>query len=117
IKAYTIKDELVQSDINNKKETTITELIETENFKSNALEHILEGELNYKGQAVGFQYSQLESKKGEIINNSQTELDENEVYEAKVRIKDVNKTSNNGKSTFYPDKWDTQDVFEPMIEA
>src|SRR5690625_4104544 len=108
--ACSIEDDLVQSETNNQKVTPITELIETENFKSNALEHILEGELNYKGQAVGFHYNQLESKKGEIINNSQTELDENEVYEAKVRIKDVNKTSNSGKSTFFPDDWDTQDV-------
>src|SRR5699024_2251150 len=60
---------------------------------------------------------QLESKKGEIINNSQTELDENEVYEAKVRIKDVNKTSNSGKSTFFPDDWDTQDVVDAINEA
>lgn len=115
--ACSIEDDLVQSDTNNQKVTPITELIETENFKSNALEHILEGELNYKGQAVGFHYSQLESKKGEIINNSQTELDENEVYEAKVRIKDVNKTSNNGKSTFFPDDWDTQDVVDAINEA
>jgi len=115
--ACSIEDDLVQSETNNQKVTPITELIETENFKSNALEHILEGELNYKGQAVGFHYSQLESKKGEIINNSQTELDENEVYEAKVRIKDVNKTSNNGKSTFFPDDWDTQDVVDAINEA
>lgn len=112
-----IEDDLVQSETNEQKVTPLTELVETENFKSNALEHILEGELNYKGQAVGFHYSQLESKKGEIIDNSQTELDENEVYEAKVRIKDVNKTSNNGKSTFFPDDWDTQDVVDAINEA
>src|SRR5690625_5458691 len=53
--ACSIEDDLVQSETNNQKVTPITELIETENFKSNALEHILEGELNYKGQAVGFQ--------------------------------------------------------------
>ena len=115
--ACSIEDDLVQSETNDQKVTPLTELIETENFKSNALEHIIEGELNYKGQAVGFHYSQLESKKGEIINNSQTELDENEVYEAKVRIKDVNKTSNNGKSTFFPDDWDTQDVVDAINEA
>src|SRR5690625_2168028 len=51
--ACSIEDDLVQSETNNQKVTPITELIETENFKSNALEHILEGELNYKGQEIG----------------------------------------------------------------
>src|SRR5690625_8016478 len=73
--------------------------------------------MNYKGKAIGFHYSQLENKKGEIINNSQTEVDENEVYEAKVRRKDVNKTSNSDKSTFFPDDWDTQDVVDAINEA
>src|SRR5690625_3194733 len=69
--ACSIEDDLVQSDTNNQKVTPITELIETENFKSNALEHILEGELNYKGQAVGFHYSQLErDRKSTRLNSS-----------------------------------------------
>lgn len=97
--------------------TPLDALIETENFKSHALEHILEGELNRNGQAVGFHYDHLETKKGEIIEGSQIEPNENGVYEAKVSVSDVNKTSNNGKSTFFPDEWDSQDVVDAINEA
>lgn len=97
--------------------TPLEELIETENFKSHALHHILEGELNHKGQAVGFHYNQLETKKGKIIENSQTEPNEYGVYEAKVKVSDVNKTSNSGKSTFFSDDWDSQDVVDAINEA
>lgn len=94
--------------------TPLEALNETENFKSHALVHILEGELNRNGQAVGFHYAQLETKKGEIIHNTETKPNENGVYEAKVRVNDVNKTSNNGKSTFFPDEWDSQDVVDAI---
>lgn len=97
--------------------TPINELVEIENFKTHALEHILEGEINRKGQAVGFHYDHLESKKGEIIEGSKTNENEHGVYEAKVKVEDVNKTSNQGKSSFFPDAWDTQDVVDAINEA
>ena len=99
------------------KATPIEELTNTENFKKHALKHILEGEINRKGKAVGFHYNQLETKKGEIIEGSQTKPNENGVYEAKVKVEDVNKTSNNGKSTFFSDDWDTQDAVDAINEA
>lgn len=97
--------------------TPLEELIDTENFKNHALKHILEGEINRKGQAVGFHYDQLETKKGEIIEGSRSKPDENGVYEAKVKVSDVSKTSNNGKSTFFSDEWDSQDVVDAINEA
>lgn len=97
--------------------TPLNELTDTQHFKNNALKHILEGELNYKGQAVGFHYNQLETKKGEIIEGTRTKPDENGVYEAKVIVSDVEKTSNNGKSTFFSDNWDTQEVVDAINEA
>lgn len=97
--------------------TALNELEETENFRDGALAHILEGELNNKGQAVGFHYEGLPSKKGEVIEGSETDEDHNGVYEAKVIVSDVEKTSNNGKSSFFPKDWDTQEVVDAMNEA
>lgn len=97
--------------------TPLNELTETQHFKNNALEHIFEGELNYKGQAVGFHYNQLETKKGEIIEGTRTKPNENGIYEAKVIVSDVEKTSNNGKSTFFSDNWDSQEVVDAINEA
>lgn len=97
--------------------TLISELKDTDYFRPNALEHILEGELNRKGQAVGFHYDRLPTKKGEIISGTKTDLDEHGIYEAKVIVEDVEKTSNRGKSTFFPDEWDTQDVVDAINEA
>ncbi|MEI3604929.1 EndoU domain-containing protein [Pseudogracilibacillus sp. SE30717A] len=97
--------------------TLIENLQHIEHFRKGALEHILEGELNQKGQAVGFHYDQLPTKKGEIVEGSKTEPDEFGVFEAKVIVSDVEKKSNGGKSTFFPDEWDTQDVVDAINEA
>ena len=51
--------ETPSSETANNEITPIEELTHTENFKSHALAHILEGEINRKGQAVGFHYNQL----------------------------------------------------------
>lgn len=112
-------DELLESvdSVDDSEITLIAELKDTDYFRPNALEHILEGELNRKGQAVGFHYDRLPTKKGEIISGTKTDPDEHGVYEAKVIVEDVEKTSNQGKSTFFPDEWDTQDVVDAINEA
>jgi|SRR5690625_3602841 len=97
--------------------TLIPELEQTEHFRHGALEHILEGELNYRGQAVGFHYDRLPTKKGEIIDNTKSKSNEHGIYEAKVIVSNVEKTSNRGMSTFFPDEWDTQDVIDAINEA
>lgn len=97
--------------------TPLEELIDTDHFIKNALPHILEGELNRKGQAVGFHYAELPTRKGEIIENTKTEEDDHGVYEAKVSVSEVEKTSNKGSSTFFPDSWDSQDVVDAINEA
>ncbi|TXL64402.1 hypothetical protein FHP05_08740 [Cerasibacillus terrae] len=97
--------------------TAITDLNNIDIFRKGALEHILEGEINRKGQAVGFHYDRLPSKKGEIISGTKTEVDDEGVYEAEVVVSDVEKVSNNGKSSFFPDEWDTQEVVDAIHEA
>ena len=97
--------------------TAIDDLVETEHFRSGALAHILEGELNKKGQAVGFHYANLPTRQGEIVEDTKTIEDEHGVYEAEVIVSEVEKTANGGKSTFFPDSWDSQDVVDAINEA
>src|SRR5690625_3951140 len=51
--------------------TAIQDLKQTEYFRDGALEHILEGEINRKGQAVGFHFDRLPTKKGEIVEGTE----------------------------------------------
>ncbi|MBO1003635.1 EndoU domain-containing protein [Pseudogracilibacillus auburnensis] len=97
--------------------TAITDLEHTEYFRNLALEHILEGEINKKGAAVGFHYDRLPTKKGEVIEGTETKPNELGVYEAEVVVNHVEKTSNGGKSTFFPKDWDTQQVVDAINEA
>src|SRR5699024_9750822 len=94
--------------------TPLEQLERTDVFRSGALEHILEGELNHRGEAVGFHYNRLPTRKGQIITGSKTTPNEFGVYEAKVLVQEVEKTSNRGMSTFFPDEWDTQDVIDAI---
>lgn len=95
----------------------IEDLVQTDNFREGALAHILEGEINGKGQAVGFHYDRLPTKKGEIIAGTETEKDKFGVYEAEVKVNKIEKKSNNGKSTFFPEEWNTQEVVDAINEA
>lgn len=97
--------------------TALEDLTDTEHFLDNALAHILEGELNRNGDAVGFHHDRLPTRLGEVIEGTETEENEYGVYEAKVSVDGVDKTSNNGKSTLFPDEWDTQDVVDAINEA
>lgn len=106
---------LVQSEQN--EVTLISDLENIAYFRDGALEHILEGELNRNGQAVGFHYDRLPTKKGEIVTGTETERNELGVYEAEVIVSNVEKTSNGGKSSFFPDEWDTQEVVNAISEA
>ena len=112
-------DEFLESENTSSVETvtSIEELVDLDHFRDGAIQHILEGELNRRGEAVGFHYNMLPTKKGEIVSDSKTDVNEFGVYEAKVIVKDVEKTSNKGKSTFFPDEWDSQDVIDAINEA
>lgn len=47
---------------------SIADLKNVENFKEGSLEHILEGQLNARGKAVGFHYEGMLTTKGKIIS-------------------------------------------------
>ena len=86
----------------------------TENFARGALEHIFDGTINKKGKATGYHYSMVEGSKGHIIDGTRSNLDENEVFTAKVEVGDVKK---NGFSSFYPESWTPQEVVDAINEA
>lgn len=96
---------------------TIDQLERTDYFRKGAIAHILEGELNSRGQAVGYHYDRLPSKKGEIIPGTKTEENEFGVYEAEVIVQGVKKESNSGRSSFFPDHWNAQEVIDAINEA
>jgi len=96
---------------------SLEELEETANFRDGALGHILEGELNGSGKAVGFHYDGLPTKKGEVIAGTETDPNQQGVYEAEVVVSGVEKVSNGGKSTFFPKEWNAQEVVDAINEA
>ncbi len=112
-----LEDSNTESDLHENDVTPLEELVQTDNFRPGALEHILEGELNRKGKAVGYHYDHLPSKKGKITEGTKTKPNQEGVYEAEVSVEGVNKESNNGQSSFFPDDWDTQDVVDAINEV
>ena len=93
------------------------DLKNTQNFRPGALKHILEGEVNGKGNAVGFHYKGMSSSKGKTISGTKTTLNEVGVYEAKVEVNGIPKVNNGGRSTFFPDTWSPQEVVDAINEA
>lgn len=89
----------------------------TDHFRQGTLEHIFIGEINQHGDAVGFHYDGFPGKKGNIISGTKTNSDEHGVYEAKVKVDDTKKTSNGGKSSFFPEELKPQDVVDAINEA
>jgi len=95
----------------------IEQLVNTDNFREGALEHILEGEINRQGEAVGFHYEGLSTAKGKVVEGTRTDPDTNGVYEAEVEIDGIKKSGNKGISTFFPLYWSTQEVIDGINEA
>lgn len=116
VSACSLDDILFEGDSNDNPQT-LEELSEVEDFKPGAIAHIIEGELNRKGQAVGFHYEGFPSGKGEVVDGTETEVDEHGVYEAKVIVEGVAKQSNGGRSSFFPEDWTAQDVIDAINEA
>ncbi|WP_164690252.1 minor capsid protein [Paraclostridium sordellii] len=86
----------------------------TENFASkNAIKHILEGEINKRGKAVGFHLENLPNAKGKIIGQKTPE-DKNGIYKAKVEVDGVVKDA---KSTFFPTDMTPQQIVNAINEA
>lgn len=115
---FSILNEVTEEDIDLAVEVIeIDELIETDNFRRGALEHILEGELNRNGDAVGFHYEGLPSAKGSVVEGTRTNPDQDGLYEAEVEVEGKKKRGNRGISSFFPLHWTAQDVVDAINEA
>lgn len=97
--------------------TSIEELQNIDNFRNGALEHILEGEVNKRGKAVGYHYEGLDNTAGEVVEGTRSKPNEDGVYTAKVKVDGIEKTSNGGRSSFFPEDWSVQDVVDNINEA
>ncbi|WP_179631911.1 minor capsid protein [Clostridium peptidivorans] len=87
----------------------------TEIFSNkNVIKHILEGEVNRRGKAVGFHMENMPTKKGEIIESTRSKVDKNGIYNANVTINGVSKIA---KSTFFPINMTPQQVVNVINEA
>ncbi|AQR91907.1 EndoU domain-containing protein [Clostridium saccharobutylicum] len=96
---------------------SISDLKNTDKFRSGALEHILEGELNARSKAVGFHYEGMPTAKGNIIPGTESVPNKFGVYTAKVEVNGVPKTANGGISSFYPKTWNAQDMVDEINQA
>lgn len=96
---------------------SIHDLKNTDIFTDKALNHIFIGEINKKGLATGYHYDGLEDTVGKIIKGTESKPNKFGVYEAKVEVNGVPKLTNNGKSTFFPDSWSSQQVVDAINEA
>lgn len=92
----------------------IYRLNNTEHFAGKTLEHIFDGTINSKGKATGYHYSMVSDSKGSIISGTRSQTDENGVFTAKVKVKNVRK---NGFSSFYPENWTPQQVVDAINVA
>ncbi|MDK0901563.1 minor capsid protein [Clostridium perfringens] len=87
----------------------------TENFASkDAIKHILEGEINRRGNPVGFHMENMPNRLGEIIPGTKSTIDSNGVYEARIVINNIEKRF---ISTFYPEKLTPQQIVNAINEA
>ena len=85
-----------------------------ENFRQGALEHIFEGEINRRGEAVGYHYEDYPTAKGSIIEGTKTKINNNGVYRASVEIDGIKKIN---PSTFFPENLSSQEVINAINEA
>lgn len=95
----------------------LKDLRNTDIFSRSAIEHIFEGQINSKGEAVGYHYDQIENTPGSIVSGTKSSKDSHGVYKGKVTVLGTDKTGNQGYSTFYPDDMSPQQVVDGIYQA
>ncbi|WHY30068.1 EndoU domain-containing protein [Bacillus wiedmannii] len=95
----------------------ISNLKHTEKFRPNTLKHILEGEINWRGDAMGYHTEVLENTPGKIISGTEEILNDQGIYKARVEVNGIPKTGNRGFSTFFPKDWSPQKIVDNINEA
>ncbi|MEY8350918.1 WXG100 family type VII secretion target [Bacillus cereus] len=95
----------------------ISSLQETENYRPRALKHILEGEINSRGEAVGYHTEILENTAGKTIPGTERRINDYGAYKAQVEVNGIPKGANGGYSTFFPKDWHPQRIIDNINEA
>ena len=97
--------------------TTLETLQNTENFTDSAIEHIFEGQINRRGNAVGYHYEGIENTAGKVVEGTVTSPNQVGIYQAKVEVNGIPKTGNGGTSTFFKRSMSPQEVVDTINEA
>ncbi|KMP28360.1 cytoplasmic protein [Bacillus wiedmannii] len=95
----------------------ISNLQHTEKFRGNVPKHILEGEINWRGDAMGYHSEVLENTPGKIISGTKEVVNDQGVYKARVEVNGIPKSGNRGFSTFFPKDWSPQKIVDNINEA
>ena len=85
----------------------------TENFSSRGLVHIFLGEINKRGEVVGYHYEGFETET-RVIESTRSKTDSNGIYRAKVTLNGKEKKA---FSTFFPKDWKPKKVIKAINEA
>ena len=96
---------------------TLETLKNTENFTDSALEHIFEGQINRRGNAVGYHYECIEGTQGRIVPGTEVPMNDLGVYKAQVEVGGIPKTGNAGFSTLFPKNMSPQEIINTINEA
>lgn len=86
----------------------------TENYSNYGKTHIFEGNINPKGQAVGYHYEAIDGSAGKIISGSRSVPNMKGVYKANVKIDGITKLKG---STFFPKTMSPQQVVNAINEV
>ena len=97
--------------------SSLKALKRTGNFRESAINHIFEGEVNKRGKAVGYHYENIRNSAGQVIKGSREKPNKSGAYTGKVKVNDIPKTANKGRSTFFPKNMSPQQVIDAINEA
>lgn len=95
----------------------IAGLRNTGNFKSGSINHVLKGEINKSGKAVGYHYEGFSDSQGCVISGTRMSANQYGVYQAKVQVNGINKTANDGYSSFFPVTMTPQQIIDATNQA
>ncbi|MFW2900160.1 T7SS effector LXG polymorphic toxin [Carnobacterium maltaromaticum] len=93
---------------------SVDDLVIGPSFKEGAANHILEGEINPRGKAVGFHSEALPDPIGKVVSGTSSNPNKQGVYTGVVEVNGVLKTSNDGRSSFFPKSWSAQQVIDEI---
>ena len=97
--------------------TVLMELKNLDDFDNSAVDHIFNGQINKRGVATGYHYEGIKGSSGSIVSGTKSFPNNVGVYEGKITVNGVDKLSNNGKSTFFPESMTPQEVINSINEA